>query len=83
MSIDPYQEAKIQKKLGFEKINKMLASNDEFERLINFRQQHYFNNEKLLQALSSSEERAFGKLFMYRYALQVLYVMVFKIGVGS
>jgi hypothetical protein len=43
----PYSESRLAKKLALESIKSIFTSNIEFEKLINFNQSYYFNNEKL------------------------------------
>ena len=53
----------------------MLLSNEEFERLINFKQVFNFNNEKLL----GSVDRGVYHPVVYRHSLEVLLTLWVKI----
>ena len=70
----PYSDIRMRKKI-YEKTRTILNSNDEFEKLINFKQVNNFNNEKLL---NHSDKEIFKPL-IYKYSLEVLYLMLIKI----
>lgn len=50
--------AKLLKKLKSDSIENVLMHNEEFERLINFKQQHYHENERIVSGLSEVEKEA-------------------------
>ena len=56
-------------------MKKAFTNHEEFEKLINYKASHYFENERGLHYLS---DRDVGHSVMYQQALRMLYVIIFK-----
>ncbi|CDW72650.1 heat repeat-containing protein 5b [Stylonychia lemnae] len=75
VSQQAYQETRLLKKIK-SSIRSTMSSFEEFESVINIRQINNFQNQKVIQG---SADKAVAKNLLYRNAVEVLFVIAFKI----